>query len=1184
MVIQIESKFKRAVLAIITITFFLIGLMSFAQMPKLVVQAGHPDFVNFTEFSNNGKMLLSVSNDNTMKLWDVSSGKELNTFEGHSESIILAKFSPNDEYLVSTSKDKKILIWNINSQKLIHTWVLSQNILDICYLDSKTLTYLDENGKIYFLKISSGVLTDTINVGENSISFVIKRNQLIVFYLQGLFRYWDINSRKVVETSRIKTTRDIFLGFSDKNNLFAILKADNSIDVKSLFDTNYRKNILPNDMLTLSVTFTKDSLMATYGTDKTIYLWNLNTEKSIGSFKLTKSIKRVSMSANGNYVSCSNGLNLFGEQRVRLWDINKMHEINSFSSFANKISMVCVSPDSIHLAGSSYNNNIFIWNMRSGKISKVLKGHIDWVESVSYSNDGKLVISESQDNTVRIWDAETGNQIALQDALVSKNKSISFSPQNEYFTFIDFEGKVCVKCLENDSVIFKSKDACIGGIVSFLNSNRYVIVGSGEHIKLLDIYNIEDVWVKRLNNDYVSSIDVSNDGKKLAIGSESGNIIIVDSFTGIILTNYSVHDRKVVSISFSNNDEKIVSASYDKKIAIWNIKEQKPDKIIIDSGANVESVVYNFNNSNLICSYLDGLVRIRGIKSDKQELIFFYLNEDDYIILQPESGFYDGTPVAREFLYFTCGTEIIDLDQMKDALYVPGLVEKINKDEDINYPKLSELNICNALPLVEEQNNAAYSYKITQRNLKLDHIEVYINNKLIYNFEMSQLKKQGNDYFLIIEEKDINKHFISGADNDVNVVAVVKKDGKELKSRGAKNLVSDFREKETAKPSLFAVMIGVNDYKDDNLDLNYPAKDATDLGKAITHSAGILLGQDHVTTYNISTNSSDKFTTPEKEGIRKALEDIGKKAQPQDIIMIFFAGHGIMQGDGDKKFMFLTAEASEYNPIGITTDELQYWLSYEGPHKILANKTILIFDACNSGQATHELLAMTRNNDETERIRQVEDLKDKSGMFILAASAAGQSAYELPQYEQGLLTYSLLYTIKNKPDILDDGKFLNVQKWFLESEKYLHEIIEKMGYDQDAQPYGTANIRIGEVNDEVRNNIKLASEKPVMYCANVMNSASFADDLNLKEKINTYLEQASKRGENQTYVFVKNESSRSNLINIQYTIKGEKVSCNTNLFKNGTLLYHTLITGNVNNVDELVKIIIDKLAGYATLY
>ncbi len=89
----------------------------------------------------------------------------------------------------------------------------------------------------------------------------------------------------------------------------------------------------------------------------------------------------------------------------------------------------------------------------------------------------------------------------------------------------------------------------------------------------------------------------------------------------------------------------------------------------------------------------------------------------------------------------------------------------------------------------------------------------------------------------------------------------------------------------------------------------------------------------------------------------------------------------------------------------------------------------------------------------------------------------------------------MLYILKNNPGILDDGKYLNVQKWFLESEKYLHQLLASLGYKQDAQPFGTANIRIGLVNEDITNSIKLAAEKPVVMCANVLNRNSFVDDL-----------------------------------------------------------------------------------------
>jgi hypothetical protein len=375
-------------------------------------------------------------------------------------------------------------------------------------------------------------------------------------------------------------------------------------------------------------------------------------------------------------------------------------------------------------------------------------------------------------------------------------------------------------------------------------------------------------------------------------------------------------------------------------------------------------------------------------------------------------------------------------------------------------------------------------------------------------------------------------------------------------------------------------VIGVNEYKDATLNLRFPVKDATDFGRSIEQSAKLLLGEENVVMYYVHSGVTvgNGYTTPEKEGIRKTLEEIGKTANPEDVILLFFAGHGVMQGEDAKMFMFLTADATRSNLIGISTKELQNWLSFEGPNKILANKTILIFDACNSGQATQDLIAMARNDDETQKIRQVEDLKDKSGMFILAGSAPNQSAYELPQYEQGLLTYSLLYVLKNNPEILDDGKFLNVQKWFLESEEYLHKLVSSMGYAQDAQPYGTANIRIGEVDEDVRNSIHLAEEKPMLLCANALDTNTFNDDLLLKESINKQLFTISENGAESHIVFATRETSNATKINILYSISDGVVNCQLRLLRNNETIHQATITGSSKDVDSIVnKIIVEVL-------
>src|SRR6266849_1082838 len=74
-----------------------------AQKPELVVQTGHSQNVTSVSFSPDGKTLASGSYDNTVKLWDVSTGAELRTLEGLSQNVTSVSFSPDGKTLASGS-------------------------------------------------------------------------------------------------------------------------------------------------------------------------------------------------------------------------------------------------------------------------------------------------------------------------------------------------------------------------------------------------------------------------------------------------------------------------------------------------------------------------------------------------------------------------------------------------------------------------------------------------------------------------------------------------------------------------------------------------------------------------------------------------------------------------------------------------------------------------------------------------------------------------------------------------------------------------------------------------------------------------------------------------------------------------------------------------------------------------
>src|SRR5205085_884878 len=83
--------------------------------------AGHSQSVNSVAFSHNSAWLASASTDNTAKIWDTSSGECLQTLEGHSGGVSSVAFSHRPSRLASASFDNTAKIWDASSGECLQT-------------------------------------------------------------------------------------------------------------------------------------------------------------------------------------------------------------------------------------------------------------------------------------------------------------------------------------------------------------------------------------------------------------------------------------------------------------------------------------------------------------------------------------------------------------------------------------------------------------------------------------------------------------------------------------------------------------------------------------------------------------------------------------------------------------------------------------------------------------------------------------------------------------------------------------------------------------------------------------------------------------------------------------------------------------------------------------------------------
>jgi hypothetical protein len=778
---------------------------------------------------------------------------------------------------------------------------------------------------------------------------------------------------------------------------------------------------------------------------------------------------------------------------------------------------------------------------------------------------------------------------------LSNNKIIhSFRIKNEIYKFDDPNWEESYTLVQDYNIDFKNKRI-------YLNQGRY----ENTFFSCYNFNSPDPIW--SLNGFEFFKLD--SDGNILAKkehGLNNSEFLKVNYQTGDILfkREFNVMNNFITFLDDPKNNQILIYRNLGSIISLNRITGEinsnyNIEGIARNKSANILLVKFLITNGLLITDGLDESTQIRRA-SDGKLLFSFYdiptLNTnkestDRYInnrLFVDTNYRFDGTLGAIEKLYFVCGLEVVELNQIKDSLYVPNLVQRIMNGENLDHlPKLSELNICGVTPVVEPMENdksGNQGYRIIPRSGGVGDVDVYINGVVRLSTNAKKLKRKDGNYMLYVEKELLELYQIPGEELKVKVIA--KTANNSISSRGVVIDIESDEKTTFKKPSLHAIMIGVDDYKGDGLDLNYAAKDANDLQIVLQKSAQKFFNIDdtsRVHFYNLTVNRSGangnekiKGKTPDRTNIINTIAEIEKTSKPEDILLLFFAGHGeIVDKD---QLLLLTSESSRDDFKGLRMRELLELLN-----KVPAGKRVLILDACHSGAAINNLdmAQLTGKRDvkdaerQSQRLKELDKLASKSGFAIITASSSDQKALELPQYEHGLMTYALLNSMLNNKNALDEDNKLQLEKWLMATE----EEVKKLNANQSAERMVPINFTLGKVDDEVRSSIVL-KEIPLVHVSNVLNIDLGFDDQKIKDQLKKYFSEKS-RGSNKTVYLSEIEQTNSVQLNVMYVITKNQITFKVTLLKNNEVLKRMEKSGALSNqttlLNELMSLIENEL-------
>ena len=282
---------------------------------------------------------------------------------------------------------------------------------------------------------------------------------------------------------------------------------------------------------------------------------------------------------------------------------------------------ISFSPDGKRVVTSSRDELVKVWDAVTGEHLLTLAGH-----SAVYSPDGKQIASVVANGTVKLWDAETGAEIPLPnqiDAMIS----VEFSPDGSRIVTV------------TSGLLPKVWDAKTGKeLVAFPGHTDFVSFAffspSGARLLTISDDGTARVWNASTGEELLKlsrqpgiagNSSFSPDGKRIAtVGGENGNqAYIWDAETGEKLLTLVGHTDFIHAVKFSPDGTQVATASADGKAIVWDAVTGTALFTLAGHSSRVVGVDFSPDGTHLATSSEDGTWRLWDITPSREVLTFF---------------------------------------------------------------------------------------------------------------------------------------------------------------------------------------------------------------------------------------------------------------------------------------------------------------------------------------------------------------------------------------------------------------------------------------------------------------------------------------------------------------------------------------------------------------------------------
>ena len=574
---------------------------------------GHLGDVTSVAFSPDGQRIVTGSWDQTAKVWEVASGRELLKLEGHTAPIWCVAISPDGQRIVTGSWDQTARVWEaVTSRPLLTLKGHSGPIRSVAFSpDGQRIVTgsWDQTAKVWEAASGRVLLTIEGNNGNvGCVAFSPDGQRVVTGLGDNTAKVWEAVSGRELFTLKGHGHQVRSVAFSPDGLRIVTGSDDQTAKVWEAASGRLMLTLKGHGAEIYCVAFSPDGQrIATGSWDQTAKVWEAASGRELLTFKgHSAAIWSVAFSPDSKRIVTGSW-----DQSAKVWEVVSGGDLLPLSGHTDRIRSVAFSPDGQRIVTGSEDHTAKVWEAATSRPLLTLKGHSAGIGSIAFSWDGQRIVTGSDDRTAEVWEAASGRALLPLKGHMDRISCVAFSPDGQRIVSGSWDqtAKVWEAASGRELLTLEAHSGMISS-VAFSPDGQQIVTTSADQAKVWEAASGRELLTLKGHSARITSVTFSPDGRQIVTGSWDNTAKVWETASGRELLTLNGHNGGISSLAFSPDGQRIVTGSDDNTAKVWEATSGRELLPLKGHNGGISSVAFSPDGRRIVTGGRDEMAKV----------------------------------------------------------------------------------------------------------------------------------------------------------------------------------------------------------------------------------------------------------------------------------------------------------------------------------------------------------------------------------------------------------------------------------------------------------------------------------------------------------------------------------------------------------------------------------------------